>query len=375
MSDQHSNYRVNVVAHTKSATNPDYAHELLTFAIQGPRPVLAEFNTHRALCRNVESSRAVSIPQRVRMLRECPYVPGPTPDGLPLLGNNKGMVAVTPLDTIAIGYGQQMYREAAGRAADAADYLHDVCNWHKQDVNRLTEPFSWTRIVATGTRAAWNHFFWLRTAADVYPPLRVLARAMCVAAHRSIPRLAQPQQPNGVTHYQSWHLPYIGSGEEAVAIRTARERWGGVNLQYTKMYQDNDDIGPFRSMREARLLGWDLAVMLLCRWSAARCATVSYYKFGDSKGYADLEARFDTLFPPDDPEADEPPRPVHASPAEHQAQLVCEQMVEPGTAGNLAGPWRQYRKCLPGEFQPAYTPSAATLAGWNIPESMFEPLT
>ena len=366
-----SNYRVNIVAHTKSAISNDPHHELITFAIQGPRPILAEFNTHRSVARNVESSRAISVPRRVEMLRECPYVPGPTPDGLPLFGNNPGMVAVTPLSSWQIDSGQQVYRSAAGVAADAAETLYGK-GWHKQDVNRLTEPFSWTRIVASGTRGAWNHFFWLRTAADVYPPLRVLARAMCVAANRSLPRLAQPQQPGGVTHYPSWHLPYIGPGEEVVALRTARERWGAVNLTHTKPYQEDGDLGPFRSLREARLLGWDLAVMLLCRWSAARCATVSYYKFGDVKGYPDLENRFDTLFPPT---GDDLPRPVHASPAEHQAQLVCERMCEPGTGGNFGPPWRQYRKCLPGEYQPHYAPSADVRNDWNIPESLFEPLT
>ena len=357
-------YRVNVIAHTAAALpvgHPaDPASELVTVAIQAPRPVLAEFNTHRALCRNVESSRAVKIESRLAMLRENPYVPGATPDGRPLLGNNPGMVAVTPLADLQVAAGRLLYRCAAGIAAKYAEDLLG-CGWHKQDVNRLTEPFSWTRILATGNRGAWNHFLWLRTAEDVYPPLRVVARAIAVALARSVPRRVIP------CALDAWHLPYITDADRSAADERARARCGGI----VEFQPSAARLGPWRSVREAELLWHHVPTMFLCRWSAARCAMISYAKFGDGRGYDALDTMFDTkLIPPDTN------RPPHASCAEHQAQIIfAGSLPAAGVGGNLGHWCKQYRKCLPGEYHPSYTPDAATLANWAIPDEFFEPLT
>ena len=357
-------YRVNIIAHTAAALPvgypPDPAAELVTVAIQAPRTILAEFNTHRTIGKNVESSRAVKIESRLAMLRESPYVPGPTPDGRPLLGNNPGMVAVTPLSSHQINSGQTTYETAAWAAADAAEFLLAL-GWHKQDVNRLTEPFSWTRILATGNRGAWNHFLWLRTADDVYPPLRVVARAIAVALARSVPRRVIPGK------LDAWHLPYITDADRDAASERGKKIGGGIEWFAPSAAR----LGPWRSEREATLLGDHVPTMLLCRWSAARCAMISYAKFGDGRSYDDLDKMFDTkLIPPDTN------RPPHASCAEHQAQILfAGSLPAEGVGGNL-GHWaKQYRKCLPGEYHPTYSPDAATLAGWTIPDEVFEPLT
>lgn len=357
-------YRVNVIAHTAAALpvgHPaDPAAELVTVAIQAPRTILAEFNTHRTIGKNVESSRAVKIESRLAMLRENPYVPGATPDGRPLLGNNPGMVAVAPLTELQIANGEHYYRKAAGDAATWAEMLLG-CGWHKQDVNRLTEPFSWTRILATGNRGAWNHFLWLRTAEDVYPPLRVIARAIAVALARSVPRRVIPGK------LDSWHLPYITDTDRAASLAWARRVCGGID----EFQPSEARLGPWRSVREAELLNYHVPTMFLCRWSAARCAMISYAKFGDGRSYDALDKMFDEkLIPPDTN------RPPHASCAEHQAQIIfAGSLPAAGVGGNLGHWCKQYRKCLPGEYHPTFAPDAATLAGWNIPDELFEPLT
>jgi hypothetical protein len=356
-------YRVNIITHTAAALPvghpPDTAAELVTIAIQCPRPVLAEFNTHRALCRNVESSRAVKIELRMAMLRENPYVPGPTPDDRPHLGNNAGMMATTPLSVEQIETGQRTYRAAANLSAQFAEDLL-AAGWHKQDVNRMTEPYSWTRILATGNRGAWNHFLWLRTADDVYPPLRVVARAIAVALSRSSARRVVAGTRD------AWHLPYITEADCAEADSRAAALCGGI----AEFQPSPARLGPWRSVREAELLGFHVPTVLLARWSAARCAMISYNRFGDGRSHDALDRMFNTRLVPPGWE-----RPPHASCAEHQAHLMHPGSCYDNNLGGNLGPWAmQYRKCLPGEYRPDYTPSPAVLADWTIPDSLFEPL-
>ena len=111
----------------------------------------------------------------------------------------------------------------------------------------------------------------------------------------STPKLLQPGE---------WHLPYITD-------READGRWG---LPTLKMM------------------------------STARCARLSYKPFdGEADVNAEI-ARYEKLVVS---------RPVHASPAEHQAtpdQLIANghHWSEPHLHGNFDG-WVQYRKMLPAE--------------------------
>lgn len=181
---------------------------------------------------------------------------------------------------------------------------------HKQWANRPLEWFGWIDVLVTATH--WANFYALRISEYAQPEFDALARLMQHEQRRSTPVLLQPGQ---------WHLPYIMDWE-------ADGRWG---------------LEPLLAM------------------STARCARLSYTPF-DGVGDVNAElARFEKLVVS---------RPVHASPAEHQAtpdrkvssgfSLPLDKpnadFVETGPYrwegehlhGNFHG-WVQHRKLIPHE--------------------------
>lgn len=316
-------YRVRVLADSISPCGV----RATTFALQAPRPILAEFNTHRAVSRNAASNRAVPIDRLVEEVLSRPYVPGDLP-AMPLRGNNVGMVAYEVLDESRKASGRAGYYHAAKAAAESARQLAAL-GWHKQDVNRLLEPFGWVRIVATATD--WDNFFALRCDFRAYPPIAFLARSMYVARLRSEPRPVA---------YGGWHLPFVTEADRAFAF----------NRHGTSADPDN----PPRLKYDA-----DLAVV---RWSAARCARVSYGHFGAKAGEVDRD-RDDVTFAK--LIADEP---RHVSPMEHQ--LLCDRDAV-ARRSNVRFPWVQFRKLLDRETVHHYEPADDVVASWEVPESVF----
>lgn len=130
----------------------------------------------------------------------------------------------------------------------------------KEQANRLTEPFLFCRGVITSTR--WENFFNLRCHTDAQYEFQILAKIMEEQLYASRPVA------------RGLHLPYI---------------------------QDIDEFG-----------SWDAETLLKkIKLSVARCARVSYKNFdgNETKWEQDL-ALYQKLVIS---------RPVHASPAEHQA--------------------------------------------------------
>jgi len=311
---------------------------------------LAEINTHRILTktkdddcpifedlsRNAESSRAISFNAKLGRVTLSPYYPEDLPDG-ELMGESKGMQATAQMNPANKAEGQRLFRELAGVTAGYAKRIAEE-GFHKQDVNRLLEPFSYTRGVISATEMA--NFFALRCDYRAFPPFRFLARCIWVALSRSKPV---------ALNWGEWHLPFI-KGED----------WEEATHRGTFLQHDKGDApGAFRSWREC----------LLARWSAARCARVSYYQFGTKVTDWDKDsALYDRL-------AAESP--MHASPLEHPAR--CVEWAKGGGAsgtpvfiGNFRAPWVQLRKMIPGENVIEYRPAAEEVAGWNIPEEVFQ---
>jgi thymidylate synthase ThyX len=195
---------------------------------------------------------------------------------------------------------------------------------HKSIVNRVLEPYLHIRVVASATDDGWMNFFGLRLDKAAQPEIRALAEAMWRARGESKPKLLQPGE---------WHTPFV---EE----------------------KDLDMLSGFMSYDEPRIL---LSVeQMAIRTSVARCARVSYESFETQRRSNPIEdlKLHDRLLSA---------RPIHASPAEHQATpdeplLTFSEGREGYRAGinrwvgfahheqhgNFVG-WRQYRKMLPGE--------------------------
>jgi thymidylate synthase ThyX len=327
-------FRVNILADSipsiYSHLGPYHPTRLLTFAIQAPRPILAEWNTHRAFSRSAESSRARPIESVLEMVRTNPYLPGDLPDG-ELMGNNPKMQAKTPLTKEQKIGGRACMASAARAAVDWAVAAMRY-GFHKQDVNRLVEPFGWTRIVASSNLPGLYNFFAQRTDDHPYPPFRFLARSIAVAIKRSSPRSLQPGE---------WHLPFITRDDRKHAAVLAEE--------------STEATPPgFRT----------LASYYLARWSAARCCRVSYYHFGSKEkcvNYDKDNETYHNLITA---------KPIHSAPFEQQAFWVNNYKDHP--ASNFVAPWVQFRKLIPGETHTQFDWSHTD--SWNIPDDVFDPI-
>lgn len=320
-------FKVKVLA---DSISPDKVR-LATIAYQAPRVVLAELNTHRALSRNAESSRAIPFEKKLSQILSNPYIPDDLPDG-ELMGESKGMQASAPLSAKDKSWGQDEYRAASDAAVHHAKRMSEH-SFHKQDVNRLLEPFAYTRGVVSSTELA--NFFALRCDWRAYPPFRFLARCVWVALSRSVPT---------PVNWGQWHLPFISDADRTEAATRAN----AMNAAKVSI--------------PSGFAAW--ADCLLARWSAARCARVSYYEFGrrepnwekDSETYDKLAGSF----------------PIHASPLEHPAYCGSPGSLQRGfPLSNFRAPWVQLRKFVVGENIREFSPTPEEVEKWNVPESVF----
>ena len=302
-----------------ASKGPHQSKPLYTIRMRYPRIIHGEIMTHRVFSRNARSSRAVPVKTMLNEVRNTPYVPWHWGK------NQSGMQASEECDALIPyeGEGQyfsaatneQMWLHARDTSANVAEAFMEM-GYHKQNPNRLLEPFSWIDTLITATE--WDNFLWLRDHADAEPHLQDLARLVHLAIkHADVQELDSGE----------WHLPYVTEQDWQASITA---------------------VSP---PHQALTSEW------LCKISAARCARISYKPFdGDASYERELE-RYDSLVTADR---------VHASPLEHQAtpdtktRMVCDYVGEmdysdpeatwsnPDLHGNLDG-WIQYRKTIPNE--------------------------
>lgn len=168
----------------------------------------------------------------------------------------------------------------------------DQLGLHKQTANRYGEPWHHISVIMSGTE--WANFFALRDHKDAQPEFRLLARAMREVYDHNSPLKLTPG---------SWHLPYVLGNE--------------LN---------------------------DLGILTALKCSVARCARVSFMNHdGTMPNWAKDVELHDRLVVA---------KPLHASPAEHQARVAPESTTREelnSVRGNFAAGWVQYRKTLPNE--------------------------
>lgn len=262
-------------------------NRLITLEIELHRFVLPEFNTHRSISRNFQSSRAVPVKQMIEQVRNNPAMP--VHWGL----NEPGMVANQQLEGYSLLDVKRQWVKGAMNAADSAALMEEL-GAHKQIVNRLLEPFMWTRGVATATVDDWKAFLKLRLHKDAQPEIKALAEKISEAIDTSSIAELGPKD---------WHMPYFGDGYWLKGC--------GIDLKDALMI------------------------------SASCCGQVSYRKLDDSlekakKIYDMLNLPCEGVYP------DNPP---HFSPTEHQVKF------EYGSCKSLSGNFHkqgfiQYRKAL-----------------------------
>lgn len=247
---------------------------LLTMEVVLWRPLLAEFNTHRAFSRNSASTRAIPIERQLARLTESPAYPISWPAEQPGMQGGSELTGQDLLDA------QELYRDlyemVRGRIEKYLEaHPEKSSRLHKSYLARPLETWMWQTIVVSTTDAGFTNF--LRQRATRYSKLaqaeiRATADAMDAAAAASTPTLLKAGE---------WHLPYLQDHER----------------QYPLYVQ--------------------------IPLSVARCARVSYL---NHDGVRDLQADFKlfrTLV-----EA----APPHASPLEHVACPAGEPIWELGVA-------------------------------------------
>lgn len=276
-----------VIAHSKAPND----EELITLEVEFHRFILPELNTHRVFSRNYQSSRAVPIKNMIEQVRNNPATP------IHWGSNQAGMVA----DNEVVGGDKwgaiDTWTGAANIAANQAEVLNSL-GLHKQIVNRLLEPFMWTKGVITTTRDGFNSFFKLRIAYDAQPEIQALAKEMKRVIDESVPQLLQ---------YGEYHLPYVAKYDEQ----------GNPSF-----YDDPTE-----------------AIKISC----SCCAQVSYRKLDDSlekalRVYDMLNLPVEGKYPEGNP---------HFSPAEHIAKVVDGHEYPHFMSGNFnSDVFWQYRKAL-----------------------------
>ena|SRR3990167_963564 len=289
-------------------------HRITTFELEYPRFIHAEFMTHRHFSRNAASSRAIPVKTQLQTIK------GNTAHPIHWGANQAGMQAREECNNLVnisfegenLVSREQAWMEARNHAILFADRFNDA-KYHKQIVNRLTEPFSHIKVVCTATE--YDNFFWLRCHPDAQPEIQELANQMFALRKESVPDVLEEGE---------WHLPYIDDSvrEEAkkYLLGTCGSSDGTVSL--------ND---------------------LLLRISASCCAQVSYRKTDTSvtKALRIYNLLVTTI-------------PVHASPFEHQATPILSSYEDnhPGIthtahrdgskwSGNFRW-WIQHRQLIPG---------------------------
>jgi hypothetical protein len=292
-----------------------------------PRPIHADVMSHRAFNRNARSSRAVPVKTMLNELRSTTmigmYIPWHWGR------NQKGMQAGESFTAHEIVGLQHSWREAGEYACAVAERLMDL-DVHKQNPNRLLEPYAYIDVLITSTD--WANFFHLRDHHAAEPHLIDLARLMKVA-------FEDPDLEVQWLEPGEWHLPYI--------TKLDLHEWlygDGVTVQALLAELGNDCLEALK------------------RVSAARCAWISYKPFGEGSTDGTYEREMKTY------EMLVGDGAIHATPLEHQAtpdtmsyyKLIrlendIEETVEEGydwdnpeLMGNLRG-WIQNRKTVPNE--------------------------
>jgi hypothetical protein len=298
---------------------------LITMQLRYPRFIHAEELTHRIistepegifyeaipdgfmydkdLSRNASSSRAIPVDRMIEDLRRDPAQPV-------YWGSNKpGMQAGAELEGPELEAVKNLWNISMENSILFAQDMVRL-GLHKQIANRILEPWAHINVVVTATE--WDNFFALRAHKDAQPEMQALAIAMMIAKHDSNPVLLQPGQ---------WHLPYT-TIEDREAIR--------------QICDIPNVPGP---VSEGEIIGG------LQRISVARCARVSYLTHDGRKTtpQEDLDL-YDRLVGG---------KPIHASPAEHQAtpdEYLNTGYINTHEHGNFRG-WQQYRKMIEDKFQ------------------------
>lgn len=188
--------KAGIVAKILADSVNEQGNRLTTFELTYARLIHSEILTHKMLCSNSASSRAIPFAKMAEQLTARPVRFGQANPGMQDKGED---------------YNKEVYNDGSGEFISPQEAWESSkfsamwyakrfyeAGYHKQVYNRLTEPFQMMKTVVSGTE--WDNFFWLRNDSAADPTLHELARCMQEARDKSVPQLLKAGE---------WHLPYI----------------------------------------------------------------------------------------------------------------------------------------------------------------------
>lgn len=264
---------------------------LVTVHLHYPLVIHAELMTHRVFSRNARSSRAVPTKRMIQDVIDDPFVP------LVWGSNQTGMQAGAEIDNRVFlgGYEGILFDRVPITYQPEQAWL-----WARDQAVIAATGFMeaeyhkqisnrllapFLHIDTLVTSTEWDNWFELRDHPMAEPHIEILAKEMRKAFNGSTPIELK---------FGQWHLPYADvNGDPDIEIKL----------------------------------------------SVARSARISYAPFD---GSASIDAELDRY------KRLVGSRPIHASPAEHQAtpdRMIKGQWSNPQLHGNFKG-WKQWRKTL-----------------------------
>ena len=236
-----SEYKGKGGIYAKSVADSEYAGKrITTLELNYPRFIHAEFMTHRMFSRNASSSRAIPVEKVNQGIAKHPA--GPIEWGQ----NQAGMQASTVLPQHDEAVANVVWTQAS---LDAIHHSKELLSLgvHKQIVNRITEPFSFIRVVVTATE--WDNFFKLRLHEAAQPEIYELTRCIFEVMDSSVVKDLDEDE---------WHTPYVDDGfsKDGNAMLLSAAKCARVSYKN----HDNTDTTKEEDLALAKRL-WDMEHM------------------------------------------------------------------------------------------------------------------
>ena len=185
------------IRHFVAVESIEYVGERETYDVEVAGPyhnfVADGFIVHNS--RNSASSRAVPTAKLIERVERDPVVP------LEWGRNKAGMSSSDLLSEDEAHAARTIWLRARDEAVAQARKLVEL-NVHKQELNRLLEPFLWHTVIVSATE--WENFFELRCASNAQPEIRQAAILMREAT--------RARDPHAVG-YEEWHTPLLQADE------------------------------------------------------------------------------------------------------------------------------------------------------------------
>lgn len=211
--------KVEIIGDGTFTSNPEGPVRVVTFILEYPRYIHSQLKTHRVFSSSSASSRAIPLDKMIEQIENNPAIPLWTMNQPGMQGQRADMETTS--------YACGVWMDAMN---DAIFHVRELqaLGIHKQDANRLLEPFMHIRTILTGTAEGLEHFFKLRIDPAAQPEINLLATKMRDAMERS-----EPVQVPGV----AWMTPYYGVTRDPETILKAVARCAQVSYR-----KDADDM-------------------------------------------------------------------------------------------------------------------------------------